>query len=149
MKNALHSPLGQSFADHNGGKYATVFLGRVQDEAAAASVPWVAVLAYATAHEVGHLLLGQAHTPRGLMKAQWDRDDYQAINQNHLHFSEEQMRELTGRYGTTSQPEVVAPTVEARRSCEKSASLYFTCVSQMSLWTSGRLITILSRATLR
>ena len=66
--DARHAPLGQSFADHNGGTYASLFLERAKDEAAEANVPWTTVLPYAAAHEIGHLLLGdQAHTPRGLI----------------------------------------------------------------------------------
>jgi hypothetical protein len=66
----------------------------VQDQAAAAGVPWVVVLAYAAAHEVGHLLLGSAHTPRGLMKAEWDGRDYEAMNQNACRFDEKQSGQL-------------------------------------------------------
>lgn len=104
MRNTRRLPLGQSFADHDGGTYASIFLAPVQDQAAEANVPWVTVLAYAAAHEIGHLLLGkQAHTPRGLMKANWDRNDYEGMNQNRCHFSPEQIRELEHRYGTPSQ----------------------------------------------
>ena len=39
-KNANRPPLGQSFADHNGGTNATVFVRPVKDQAAATSVPW-------------------------------------------------------------------------------------------------------------
>jgi hypothetical protein len=40
------------------------------------------------AHEAGDLLLGDlAHTQRGLMREIWDRKDYQAMNQNRLHFT--------------------------------------------------------------
>ena len=56
--SVLRSPLGQSMADHQGGTYASVFMERIQDAAAKANVPWDTVLAYAVAHEVGHLLLG-------------------------------------------------------------------------------------------
>jgi hypothetical protein len=109
MKNVRRSPLGQSFTDADGGKYASVFLERVQDEAAFSNIPWITVLAYATAHEIGHLLLGnQAHTPRGLMKATWDRIDYEAMNQNYLHFSEETVRQLRSRYGSAGTA-VVSP----------------------------------------
>jgi len=97
MRNVRRLPLGQSFSDEDGGTYASVFLERVQDEAGSANVPWVTVLAFAAAHEVGHLLLGPSHTPSGLMKAAWDRNDYQAMNQKHLHFSEVQIRELRSR----------------------------------------------------
>ena len=101
MKNVRRPPLGQSFADADGGKYASVFLERVQDAAASSNIPWITVLAYATAHEIGHLLLGnQAHTPRGVMKAAWDRIDYEAMSQNYLHFSEKPVRQLRSRYGS-------------------------------------------------
>jgi hypothetical protein len=103
MKNVRRPPLGQSFTDGDGRKYASVFLERVQDEAASANVPWVIVFAYATAHEIGHLLLGnEAHTPRGVMKATWDRKDYEAMNQKYLHFSKEQVRQLRSRYSTAT-----------------------------------------------
>ena len=107
MSNVRRPPLGQSFADHQGGLYASVFLERVQDAAAGANVPWVTLLAYATAHEVGHLLLGdEAHTTRGVMKASWDRKDYEAMSQNHFHFSQEQVRELRVRYSASGAEDV-------------------------------------------
>jgi hypothetical protein len=100
MSNVRRPPLGQSFADYRGGTYASVFLEKVRDGAAEANVPWVIVLAYAVVHEVGHLLLGdQAHTARGVMKASWDRKDYEAMYQNHFHFSQEQVREFATQYG--------------------------------------------------
>ena len=98
MKNLRRPPLGQSFADSDGGKYATLFVEHVQDQAAANNIPWITLLCYATLHEIGHLLLGnEAHAPRGVMKATWDRKDYEAMNQNYLHFSEEQIRQLRSR----------------------------------------------------
>jgi hypothetical protein len=64
-------------------------------------VPWVGVLAHAAAHEVGHLLLGtQAHTSEGLMKANWVRSDFMAMDQDRCHFTVEQARMLANRYGT-------------------------------------------------
>jgi hypothetical protein len=99
MRNVRRPPLGQAFAGHMGGGYATVFLGAVQDQAAAANVPWVVVLANAAAHEVGHLLLGDlAHTQRGLMREIWDRNDYEAMNRNRLHFTGEQAQQLAACY---------------------------------------------------
>src|SRR3954462_1097301 len=78
--SVLRPPLGLSIAGPEGGTYGSVFLSRVKDAAADANVPWDVVLAYAVSHEVGHLLLGaEAHTPRGLMKATWGRDDYEAM----------------------------------------------------------------------
>ena len=101
MKNVRLEKLGMSVAGHDGGTYATVFLKPAEEKASDANLPRSIVLAYAAAHEIGHLLLGdQAHTPRGLMKAIWDTNDFQAMAQNGFHFSPEQTRELTSRYGT-------------------------------------------------
>jgi hypothetical protein len=114
-KNVRHPPLGLSFAGHGGGTYASVFLQPVKDEADEASLPWVIVLSYAAAHEIGHLLLGdQAHTSRGLMKANWNTNDFLAMAQNHFHFSEEQTRELASRYGTVRLPETGLDVVQVR-----------------------------------
>jgi hypothetical protein len=64
MRNVRRAPLGLSFADREGGTFASVLLERIQDEAAEADFSWVIVLAYAASHEVGHLLLGTRLTLR-------------------------------------------------------------------------------------
>ena len=113
MNNALYSPLGQSFADHSGGRYASVFLECVQDQARETNIPWLTVLDYAAVHEIGHLLLGdQAHTPRGIMKGRWDVNDYVDMAQGRLQFSDEQIRQLRGRYASSTHIEVTS--IEAR-----------------------------------
>ena len=99
MKNLRRPPLGRAFATQTGGSFATIFLGAVQDQAAAAYAPWVVVLAHAAAHETGHLLLGnQAHSQRGLMREIWDRNDYTAMSRHWLHFTREQARRLASQY---------------------------------------------------
>ena len=100
-RNARCQHLGQAIADHEGGSYATLFLDLVEDAAANTDIPRMLVLAYAAAHEVGHLLLGEdAHTSDGLMKAYWKGEDFQAIALNRFHFSPQQAEELKRRYGT-------------------------------------------------
>jgi Zn-dependent peptidase ImmA (M78 family) len=80
---------------------------RVQDAAAEANVPRDTVLAYAIAHEIGHLLLGDnAHTPRGVMKGNWDRKDYEAMNQRQFHFIEGQAHQLASRFGGAPSAQV-------------------------------------------
>jgi hypothetical protein len=117
MNHSFRSPLGQSMAGPTGGTYASVFLETVQDEAAEANVDWVMVLSYAAAHEIGHLLLGSgAHTPRGLMKAQWDRNDYLDMAQKRFHFSGEQARQLASRYGSAHpDPAATDAAIQSRR----------------------------------
>jgi|HubBroStandDraft_5_1064220.scaffolds.fasta_scaffold148721_2 hypothetical protein len=105
--SVLRLPLGQSMADHQGGTYASIFMERVQDAAAEANVPRDTVLAYAIAHEIGHLLLGDnAHTPRGVMKGNWDRKDYEAMNQRQFHFIEGQAHQLASRFGGAPSAQV-------------------------------------------
>jgi len=90
-----HPALGHSVVSEQGGVYATVFLEAVQHQASAANIPWTVLLAYAAAHEIGHLLLGaSAHTPRGVMKGNWDAQDMQAMFQNSFPFSREQQRKI-------------------------------------------------------
>lgn len=116
MDSVLRPPLGQSIAGPEGGSYASVFLARVKDAAAEADVPWDVVLAYATAHEVGHLLLGaDSHTARGLMRATWAREEYEAMYRGQLHFNDEQSRQLANRYGDSPQADVIADPVIAKQ----------------------------------
>jgi hypothetical protein len=104
MKYKLRPPLGQAFTDADGGTCASVFLGRVQKAANDVGVPWITVLSYAAAHEIGHLLLGKdSHTPSGLMKANWDRKDLRAMDECNLYFSSDQARKLASQYGGVRQ----------------------------------------------
>jgi hypothetical protein len=49
------------------------------------------LLAHAVAHEIGHVLLQQdAHSPTGLMRALWDRNDLQAMMAGQLGFTREE-----------------------------------------------------------
>ncbi len=113
---ARRQHLGQSIATHDGGTYASVFLELAEEEAAVANLPRILVLSYAAAHEVGHLLLGdEAHTPQGLMKADWEADDFRAMAQNRFHFSAEQSRELNRRFGAGRPAGIGADTSIAVR----------------------------------
>jgi hypothetical protein len=104
QKKVRWDTLGQSITSHEGGTYATVFLKRVEAIASEENIPLNVVLAYVAAHEMGHLLLGSPmHSKGGLMKADWGSDDYLAMAQNRFHFSPEQTRELTSRYGNSDQ----------------------------------------------
>jgi hypothetical protein len=108
--------LGESFISHEGGSCASVYRELADQEAADFGLPQEVVLAYVAAHEAGHLLLGEhAHTLHGLMKAHWDTEDFRAMTQSRLHFSSEQTRELTRRYGGSRPAEMGAGLVVATR----------------------------------
>jgi hypothetical protein len=115
MKNVRLEKLGMSVAGHDGGTYATVFLKPAEEKASDANLPRIVVLAYAAAHEIGHLLLGDAHSPQGLMKATWGANDFLAMSQNDFYFSSEQSRKLANRYGTARGAEAGANTAMALR----------------------------------
>ena len=115
MKNIRLEKLGQSVVDRDGGTYATVFLRPAEEKASDANLPRIVVLAYAAAHEIGHLLLGEAHSPQGLMKATWGANDFLAMSQNYLRFSPEQARKLTSRYSIPRRAEAGADTELAVR----------------------------------
>jgi hypothetical protein len=115
-KNSLWHPLGQSFAGHEGGTYASIFLKLAEEKARQVNLSPIDVLSYAATHEVGHLLLGdQAHTVRGLMKAHWEADDYQAMALNRFYFIPEQARALRMRYGIPSRAKTRFATTSADR----------------------------------
>lgn len=98
MKNARREPMGQSYATASGGTLASVYLGSLRQEAEAANISWLTALSYATAHEIGHLLLGAgSHSSRGVMKAAWNRQDFLDMAQNRLRFAPEQARLLADR----------------------------------------------------
>jgi len=55
-------------------------------------------LGHFMAHELGHLLLPQyAHSTRGLMRAQWNRDDLERAEHGQLRFTQEQANLIRAR----------------------------------------------------
>jgi len=44
------------------------------------------VLGHGIAHEIGHLLLGPARSPRGLMSAHWTTEELRLASRNQLNF---------------------------------------------------------------
>jgi len=56
------------------------------------------VLAYAMAHEMGHLMLpAPAHAASGIMRADWNGDDFRHIADGSLAFTPEQARAMQAR----------------------------------------------------
>jgi hypothetical protein len=56
-------------------RLAAVFVDRVEAAAARSGTHAGTLLGRTIAHELGHLLLGSAHSPKGLMRSRWtDRD---------------------------------------------------------------------------
>ncbi len=52
------------------------------------------ILGVATAHEIGHLLLGGGHSSTGIMKSQWNERDLRGATRHELIFSPVQAKQL-------------------------------------------------------
>jgi hypothetical protein len=77
-----------------------IFYRQVEAQAQQYDYSLPMILASAIAHEVGHLLLPDGrHSPEGLMRACWTRDDFHRANQGQLRFSTEQAAQIRGRAG--------------------------------------------------
>ena len=65
-----------------------VFLDRVKEAVGPGAMPFL--LGHVLAHELGHLLQGiDRHSETGVMKAQWDLDDYKRMVSSPLAFTDE------------------------------------------------------------
>jgi len=78
--------LGEAFFSDHGGYVADVYYREIQALASSRTIEPVALLSYVMAHELGHLLLGPAHSPSGIMRAAWDGRDLDAIRMGWLQF---------------------------------------------------------------
>jgi hypothetical protein len=89
-----HTPdtvMGAALRTPSGTRVAYVFYRHVRAEAERYAVSTACVLACAMAHELGHLLLpGRGHSPDGMMRARWTRDEFQRADQGRLRFSSDQ-----------------------------------------------------------
>jgi hypothetical protein len=73
------------------GSMAQVFFRQVQDFARAHHVDLSTMLAYVIAHEIGHLLMpGNAHSPTGVMQAEWAKALARDAARGSLTFTEAQ-----------------------------------------------------------
>lgn len=77
------------------GPVVHVFLRQVQDFARLYHVDLSTMLGHVIAHEVGHLLLPTfAHSPTGLMRAEWDRTQVRDAARRALTFTEGQAQRI-------------------------------------------------------
>ena len=99
------------------GNLASVSLRRVSEEAAEFGVQPYEVLGPAIAHELGHLLLGQqGHSPSGIMRARWRREDYERAPLGAFKFTAEQARSVRAEVGRRVQKQGAAEVTTATAS---------------------------------
>jgi hypothetical protein len=91
--------MGAAVITDQGTSVAYVYYRQVKSQAIQHQVAAATILGSAIAHEVGHLLLpgGAGHSPTGLMRACWTREDFQRAEQGQLSFSVEQASRIRTR----------------------------------------------------
>jgi hypothetical protein len=72
------------------GRLVYIFYDRVEDVASLEKADTARVLGHAMAHEIGHLLLPAGHTPTGLMRGDWNREDFRELVRGRLLFTVDQ-----------------------------------------------------------
>lgn len=81
----------QTFSDGQHGHYAYLSYEQVENLVSGQDWSVSEILACVAAHEIGHLLLrSNAHSPNGIMRAQWNRRDLEDSAQGQLQFTPEQ-----------------------------------------------------------
>lgn len=88
--------LGFAAVTEEGGVLATVFFDRIESLGKGGDLS--GLLGLATAHELGHLLLGSnAHTPAGIMQPRWTRQHLRAAERNDFRFTLEQVEAIRSK----------------------------------------------------
>ena len=100
------SLFGASFLDQDGkGLYGDVFYENARRLSDTAHVSVGDVLGHVIAHELGHLLLGKnAHSPTGIMRPHWSKQELVQLAMGRLLFSAEQGQLMTKRLGQGTTP---------------------------------------------
>jgi hypothetical protein len=80
-----------------GGRIAYVLQPRVDKIAEGYSIPRAIVLAVVIAHEVGHMLIVNAHSSTGIMRSAWNKADFQQAAVRNLSFTRQQAEEMRAR----------------------------------------------------
>ena len=95
------------------GGIADIFCDRVKKVAWEWGPTTSGILGEAIAHELGHLMLGPGHSPRGIMKAVWTRQDQLLVSRCQLRFLPAQAVAL--QHAARSLHSGSSPIVLARR----------------------------------
>ena len=82
-QNKRGDPLGTAMVESG---YASIYATEIHKYAAHNGLPDGTLMAYASTHEIGHLLLGPNHSPSGIMRAAWGEAEYLGMAQRWLGF---------------------------------------------------------------
>ncbi len=97
-------PLGSAEIES---QYATLYSADIRTSADKQGVAFDSLMAYAAAHEIGHLLLGPEHGRAGIMQAVWGKTAYRDMAQRWLGFGAAEREAMQGRVRDRIQPAFV------------------------------------------
>ena len=96
--SAFPGALGFALPDAQIGVHATIFYDRIERLTQLVIITVPKMLGHVMAHEIGHVLLGSTeHSSAGIMKARWDRSDFQYSQAGYMDFTREQRRVMRER----------------------------------------------------
>ncbi|MCU1241842.1 MAG: hypothetical protein JWO71_2568 [Candidatus Acidoferrum typicum] len=104
-RNAPHSTFGVSYLAADGtGCYSDIFFMRIIDLHSRSGQDIGAVLGHVMAHEIAHLLLGMSsHSPFGIMRAQWQKEELLKASKGELLFTEDESQLMRQRLSMARQ----------------------------------------------
>jgi hypothetical protein len=86
------------------GTLVYILYNRVEQVATDAHVDVALLLGATIAHEIGHLLLPGGHSPNGLMRADWNKDDLREAMKGRLLFTGNQAAQIRQRSLAAKRP---------------------------------------------
>jgi hypothetical protein len=96
-RTVFQTALGHSWVTREGGVYSSIFAEAIHSLPAREDFKDI-ILGHAAAHEFGHLLLGgEAHSRQGIMRTQWNKQDWTAMSVGMLRFSREEGKRMRDR----------------------------------------------------
>lgn len=120
----------RQMGDGPGGR-ALVFMDRVEKRAQSARIDTSRLLAAVMAHEIGHMLLNDAHSDTGLMRPHWGDRDLQLIDMGALRFSANEPDRIRRELGPQVRPRTTRfDGLRPMEMCPCS----FSKISTMSPW---------------
>ena len=93
---SLHA-VGRAFVSGGEGYIADVYYPAIEVLSETSQASRGSLIGYAMAHEIGHLLLGPGHRPRGIMRARWGQEELLALAQRSLGFDKTDRMRLRER----------------------------------------------------
>jgi hypothetical protein len=116
-KMASQDVLGMAVQDASGtGAYCYVFEDKLNEVSAQMHIAVARLLAYAMAHEIGHLLKGsRSHSPSGIMSALWSSKELHQLALGTFSFTEGDVEIMRSRLNRLSQPQDSMAKLDANR----------------------------------